>query len=65
MSVKRSPGRPKKEEHEKVEYQRIAVYSQDYQKLGYEIAKRNSASESDRIKITDAFSEMVKSYCKK
>jgi len=61
MSVKRSPGRPKTEAHEKVEYQRIAVYSRDYQKLGYEIAKRNSASESDRIKITDAISPIVKS----
>ncbi len=52
---KKRSGRPKKAEHEKVQYQRIAVYSQDYEKLVEKITKRG-------VKLTDAFTEMVKKY---
>ena len=55
METKRRSGRPKKAEHEKVKYQRIAVYSADYEKLVIELQKRG-------VKLTDAFSEMVAKY---
>lgn len=48
-------GRPKKREDDKVQYQRIAVYLEDYLIL---VAKVNKK----RTKITDAFTEMVKKY---
>lgn len=64
MEEKRRSGRPKKAEHEKVQYQRIAVYSQDYVRLGEEIKRRNEKREaSERIKLTDVFTEMVNLYC--
>lgn len=64
MEEKRRSGRPKKAEHEKVQYQRIAVYSQDYVRLGEEIKRRNEGKEpKERIKLTDVFTEMVKLYC--
>lgn len=56
-TVKRRSGRPKKAEHDRVQYQRIAVYLQDYQKLVDEISRRGT-------KLTDAFTEMVDNYCK-
>lgn len=55
MEAKRRSGRPKKAEHEKVQYQRIAVYLQDYEKLLVKIAKKG-------VKLTDAFTEMVDKY---
>lgn len=55
---KRRSGRPKKAEYEKVQYQRIAVYFEDYQKLVKKIDKRG-------VKLTDAFTEMVSDYIKK
>lgn len=58
MQEKRRSGRPKKAEHEKVQYQRIAVYNKDYLKLVEELDKRG-------IQLVDAFTEMVKLYQKK
>lgn len=55
MTPKKTLGRPKKSENDKVQYQRIAVYLDDYLKL---VAK----VKAKRIKITDAFSEMVDKY---
>lgn len=55
MNEKKRTGRPKKAEHEKITYQRIAVYSADYEKLAAELSKRN-------IRLTDAFSQMVAKY---
>ena len=61
--VKKTSGRPKKADHEKIQYQRIAVYSNDYIKLVEKIAQKNSNLESGKkVKLTDAFSEMVKKY---
>lgn len=57
-SVKKQSGRPKKSKYEKIKYQRIAVHTQDYQKLV-------QVTESRGIRITDAFEEMVKLFCKK
>ena len=48
-------GRPKKREDDKVQYQRIAVYLEDYLILLEKVNKK-------RVKITDAFTEMVKKY---
>lgn len=48
-------GRPKKREDDKVQYQRIAVYLEDYLILLEKVNKK-------RTKITDAFTEMVKKY---
>lgn len=59
MEAKKRSGRPKKAEHEKVKYQRIAVYSSDYERLSSELARRGGK------KLTDAFSEMVTDYLKK
>lgn len=58
MNEKKRTGRPKKAEHEKITYQRIAVYSADYEKLAAELAKRG-------VRLTDAFSEMVAKYIRK
>jgi hypothetical protein len=55
--TKRRSGRPKKAEADKVQYQRIAVYLSDYKDLVEELDKRD-------VKLTDAFTEMVKSYKK-
>lgn len=64
MEEKRRSGRPKKADHEKIQYQRIAVYLQDYTRLGKEIEKRNKGKEpKERIKLTDAFTEMVDTFC--
>lgn len=65
-TTRRRSGRPKKPEHEKVQYQRIAVYAEDYSKLVSEISKRNKGKlPSDKLKLTDAFSAMVDNYTKK
>ena len=62
--VKKPSGRPKKADHEKIQYQRIAVYAQDYLELVAKVAKKNSTlvAGEKKIQITDAFSEMVKKY---
>lgn len=63
VEPKRRSGRPKKPEHEKVQYQRIAVYADDYSKLVDEIAKRNEGKpKEERIKLTDVFAGMVNRY---
>lgn len=59
MEAKKRSGRPKKAEHEKVKYQRIAVYEKDYEKLVAVLAAQGGK------KLTDAFSEMVADYTKK
>lgn len=64
--VKRRSGRPRKAEADKVKYQRIAVYEPDYSKLVDEINRRNKGKQKgERIKLTDAFTEMVRNYLKK
>lgn len=64
-TVKRRSGRPRKAEEDKVQYQRIAVYAHDYQRLGNEIERRNIGKpKKQRVKLTDAFTEMVNNYCK-
>ena len=63
--VKRRSGRPKKAEADKAKYQRIAVYEQDYSLLVEKIRKRNSKAKGKRIKLTDAFKEMVEGYPEK
>lgn len=55
MTQKKRSGRPKKPESEKVSYQRIAVYTADYEKLVVALTKK-------RVKLTDAFTEMVEKY---
>lgn len=62
--VKKPSGRPKKADHEKIQYQRIAVYAQDYLSLVAKVALKNSklAPGDKKIQITDAFSDMVKKY---
>lgn len=55
METKRRSGRPKKAEHEKVKYQRIAVYAPDYERLVAKLAKSGA-------KLTDAFAQMVDDY---
>lgn len=55
MEQKRRSGRPKKADSDKVQYQRIAVYTADYEKLLVKIKRRGQ-------KLTDAFSEMVEKY---
>lgn len=55
--TKRRSGRPKKPDHEKVQYQRIAVYVKDYLKLVEHLEKND-------IQLTDAFSAMVENYTK-
>lgn len=63
---KRPSGRPRKADSDKVKYQRIAVYADDYSKLVEEINKRNNGKPvSKRVKLTDAFKEMVNSYLSK
>lgn len=59
MERKKQSGRPKKAEHEKARYQRIAVYEDDYKRLNAELARRGNK------KLTEAFSEMVADYIKK
>lgn len=54
---KRRSGRPKKAEHEKVQYQRIAVYVEDYVKLVDHLEKND-------IQLTTAFTDMVQRYVK-
>lgn len=66
MEPKRKSGRPKKAEHEKVQYQRIAVYLEDYQKLSTKLDEINdNRPNSERLKLTDAFTQMVANYTKK
>lgn len=55
---KKRSGRPKKAEEDKVKYQRIAVYQDDYEKLATYIERHG-------IKITQAFKDMVKSYTRR
>lgn len=55
MTQNKRSGRPKIPEHEKVHYQRIAVYTEDYEKLVEELVKR-------KVKLTEAFAEMVAKY---
>lgn len=57
MKHKKRSGRPKKAEGDKVSYQRIAVYSEDYEKFVFEVNRRGG-------QLTDAFTEMVAKYCK-
>ena len=65
-TIKRRSGRPRKAEHEKVQYQRIAVYAEDYSRLVERINERDKGkTKRERTKITDAFSEMVDDYIKK
>lgn len=54
MEAKRKSGRPRKAEHEKVQYQRIAVYASDYERL------TNRLAEND--KITEVFTQMVDNF---
>lgn len=56
METKKRSGRPRKADHEKVQYQLIAVYAQDYLRLVDEINKRGG-------KIAHVFAEMVEDYC--
>ena len=66
MEQKRRSGRPKKAESDKVQYQRIAVYSDDYVILNENINRRNQDKpKEDKIKLVDAFSVMVKDYTRK
>ncbi len=60
MDNKKRSGRPKKAESEKVQYQRIAVYLEDYEKLAEEVERRKE--ENPKFKLLDAFSEMVAKY---
>jgi hypothetical protein len=55
---KKRSGRPKKAEEDKVKYQRIAVYLEDYEKLAVYLERND-------IKITQAFKDMVKSYTRR
>lgn len=55
---KKRSGRPKKAEEDKVKYQRVAVYLDDYEKLSAYIERRD-------IKLTQAFKDMVKSYTRR
>lgn len=62
-NTKKRSGRPRKAEHEKVQYQRIAVYAQDYSSLVDKINRRNkNKPQKERTQITDAFTDMVQSY---
>lgn len=66
MEPKRKSGRPKKAEHEKVQYQRIAVYLDDYRKLSSKLDELNEGRPGpERLKLTDAFTQMVANYTKK
>lgn len=66
MEPKRKSGRPKKAEHEKVQYQRIAVYLGDYRKLSDKLDGLNeNRPNSERLKLTDAFTQMVADYTSK
>jgi hypothetical protein len=65
-TIKRRSGRPKKAEEDKVQYQRIAVYAKDYLKLVEKLSRRNKGkTKKERLKLTDAFTEMVNDYCAK
>ena len=55
MTPKKKSGRPRKPESEKVQYQRIAVYLEDYNKLIKELEKNG-------IQLVDAFTAMVQLY---
>lgn len=59
---KKRPGRPRKEDNEKVEYQRIAVYKNDYEKFLSFVKKRKALN--PEFKLTDAFTEMVAKYAR-
>lgn len=62
MNNKKRSGRPKKSENEKIQYQRIAVYMDDYLKF---IAAINRNKENNpKLQLTDVFSEMVAKYDK-
>jgi hypothetical protein len=66
METKRRSGRPKKADHEKVQYQLIAVYFKDYVRLGELIKKKNESLEKEnRLKLSGVFTEMVDDYAKK
>lgn len=58
MEQKKRSGRPKKAEHEKVQYQRIAVYKDDYERLSKYIDEQGE-------QLTEAFTKMVKNYTRK
>lgn len=61
--IKKPSGRPKKAEHEKIQYQRIAVYSSDYLKLTHKIEQKNKQlAPENKVTLIDAFSQMVKKY---
>lgn len=55
MEPKKRSGRPKKAESEKVKYQLIAVYKDDYKKM-VEIVNKTGK------KRVDVFTEMVANY---
>lgn len=60
MDTGRRSGRPMKAEEEKVRYQRIAIYFEDYEKLTKEIRRRKIKDK--KYGLTDAFAEMVAKY---
>jgi len=55
ISTARRSGRPKKSEHQKVKYQRIAVRMQDYERFVAKLEKRDE-------QMIVAFGQMVDSY---
>lgn len=55
---KKRSGRPKKADEDKVKYQRIAVYLDDYEKLATYLEQHD-------IKITQAFKDMVRNYTRR
>ena len=55
METKRRLGRPKKADHEKARYQRIAVHEKDYLKLVEHLEKTGE-------ELVDAFAKMVALY---
>ena len=55
MVTKKRLGRPKKAEHEKARYQRIAVHEKDYLKLVEYL-------EITGVELVDAFAQMVENY---
>lgn len=54
MQAKRKSGRPRKAEHEKAQYQRIAVFRSDYTRLIDFIG--------DKVDLVEAFGKMVTGF---
>lgn len=56
METKKRSGRPRKADHEKVQYQLMAVYAQDHLRFVNEVKKRGG-------KLAHVFAELVDEYC--